>query len=468
MSRSADCEKAKEMQSKLKAAKDDVEYRLQVISQPVVKPSAPPLPEAHKQDERNGIDKNRMKNCEWEDARTLVSIDEGVRLFHVDSRKSVSTWSTPCNLKIFQLLGENKDPTEPPAFLQCGDWVYPLHPGISPALKTFSRTYMFPDISLQPQDGEPASVGIVFAGCVAEIVIERFERILSCYCDFRKLTASDIARAKPPRPPPTYQNHKEKTICDNDNTTGRELVPVQPREITEIAISDEEERSWSDKVSSGILIGAKWVSWGLAKGAQVTSHLVEQGATKLRERLQPNEEPSKVDPETVKNVQQIKEVTGAAVKVSGFIVSTLCTLTVELGRHLSPVIRTQGAKLIPAKYKNGDDGKKTMDELVQVAAAGVKGFSAVFTSLEESGKVLYRSITKATVETVHHKYGEDASDVTGDAMAAAGNTAQAYWNVKKLGTKAIAKRAAKDTSKAVLMDADESTRSGQMKAITNG
>ena len=50
-------------------------------------------------------------------------------------------------LKMFLFV----DPTEPPAFLQCGDWVYPLHPGISPALKTFSRTYMFPDVSLQPQ-----------------------------------------------------------------------------------------------------------------------------------------------------------------------------------------------------------------------------------------------------------------------------------------------------------------------------
>ena len=48
-----------------------------MISQPVVKPSAPPLPVAQKQDERNGIDKNRMKNCEWEDAQTLISIDEG-------------------------------------------------------------------------------------------------------------------------------------------------------------------------------------------------------------------------------------------------------------------------------------------------------------------------------------------------------------------------------------------------------
>ena len=33
----------------------------------------------------------------------------------------------------------------------------------------------------------------------------------------------------------------------------------------------------------------------------------------------------------------------------------------------------------------------------------IPGFSAVFTSLEESGKVLYKSITKATVDTVNHK-----------------------------------------------------------------
>lgn len=43
------------------------------------------------------------------------------------------------------------DPEAPPAFLKCGEWIYPLHPGRSPALKTFYKTYMFPDISLQPQ-----------------------------------------------------------------------------------------------------------------------------------------------------------------------------------------------------------------------------------------------------------------------------------------------------------------------------
>lgn len=32
------------------------------------------------------------------------------------------------------------------------------------------------------------------------------------------------------------------------------------------------------------------------------------------------------------------------------------------------------------------------------------GFGTVFTSLEESGKVLYKSVTKATVQTVNHKW----------------------------------------------------------------
>ena len=61
--------------------------------------------------------------------------------------------------------------------------------------------------------------------------------------------------------------------------------------------------------------------------------------------MQPNAEPAKIDPEVSKNVQQIKEVTGAAVKVSSFLVSTLCTLTVQLGKQLSPVVRSQGAKV---------------------------------------------------------------------------------------------------------------------------
>lgn len=61
--------------------------------------------------------------------------------------------------------------------------------------------------------------------------------------------------------------------------------------------------------------------------------------------MRPNVEPAKIDPVVSQNVQQIKEVTDAAVKVSTFLVTTLCTLTVQLGKQLSPVIRSQGSKV---------------------------------------------------------------------------------------------------------------------------
>lgn len=47
-------------------------------------------------------------------------------------------------------------------------------------------------------------------------------------------------------------------------------------EIDEMMINEEDERHWSEKVSSGIAVGAKWISWGLSTGAKVTGHLVEQ------------------------------------------------------------------------------------------------------------------------------------------------------------------------------------------------
>ena len=67
--------------------------------------------------------------------------------------------------------------------------------------------------------------------------------------------------------------------------------------------------------------------------------------------MQPNVEPTKVSPEVSKNVQQIREVTGAAVQVSTFLVATLCTLTIELGKQLAPTIRAQGSKVSTLELK---------------------------------------------------------------------------------------------------------------------
>lgn len=49
-------------------------------------------------------------------------------------------------------------PGQPPAFLQCGDFVYPLIPGQSPVLHTSHKGYVFPDI-----DTDGGTVGVIFS-----------------------------------------------------------------------------------------------------------------------------------------------------------------------------------------------------------------------------------------------------------------------------------------------------------------
>lgn len=53
------------------------------------------------------------------------------------------------------------------------------------------------------------------------------------------------------------------------------------------------------------------------------------------------------------------------------------------------------------------------------------------------------------------RYGYEASQATENALYATGNIAMTAYNAEHLGVKAVAKRAAKDTGKAVLQDMSE-------------
>ena len=53
---------------------------------------------------------------------------------------------------------------------------------------------------------------------------------------------------------------------------------------------------------------------------------------------------------------------------------------------------------------------------------------------------------------IFYRYGTDAGKLTHNALYATGNVALTTNNVRNLGVKAIAKRVAKDTGKAVVED----------------
>ena len=61
------------------------------------------------------------------------------------------------------------------------------------------------------------------------------------------------------------------------------------------------------------------MSWGLVKGAEFTGKAIQKGASKLRERIQPEEKPVEVSPAVTKGLYIAKQATGGAAKVSQFL-----------------------------------------------------------------------------------------------------------------------------------------------------
>uniref|UniRef100_A0A2I3T3N8 Spartin n=2 Tax=Pan TaxID=9596 RepID=A0A2I3T3N8_PANTR len=105
-----------------------------------------------------------------------------------------------------------------------------------------------------------------------------------------------------------YRNHSQPPPLE---TLGLDPVPEEkPKELPE----------WSEKVAHNILSGASWVSWGLVKGAEFTGKAIQKGASKLRERIQPEEKPVEVSPAVTKGLYIAKQATGGAAKVSQFLV----------------------------------------------------------------------------------------------------------------------------------------------------
>ena len=101
----------------------------------------------------------------------------------------------------------------------------------------------------------------------------------------------------------------------------------------------------------------------------------------------------------------------------------------------------------------------------------VSGWATVYIALETAAFTLAKSLTDETVNVVNFKYvetgkivadshdllnfsryGGKAGKFTENALYSVGNVGVAYHNVSNLGVKAVAKRAAKDTGKALVVE----------------
>ncbi|XP_055282220.1 spartin [Moschus berezovskii] len=411
------------------------------------------------------------------DADELILIPNGVQIFFVNPAGEVSAPSYPGYLRIVRFLDNSLDAflNRPPGFLQVCDWLYPLVPDRSPVLKCTVGAYMFPDTMLQASG---CFVGVVLSSELPEDDRELFEDLLRQMSDLRLQTNWDRAEGEnefqiPGRsgsasdqlkeasgtdmrqldPGSKDVRHKGKRGKKTKGTSSEEvnlshIVPCEP-------VSEEKAKElpeWSEKVAHNILSGASWVSWGLVKGAEFTGKAIQKGASKLRERIQPEEKPVEVSPAVTKGLYMAKQATGGAAKVSQFLVDGVCTVANCVGKELAPHVKKHGSKLVPESLKKDRNGKSTLDGAMVVAASSVQGFSTVWQGLECAAKCIVNNVSAETVQTVRYKYGHTAGEATHNAVDSAINVGVTAYNIDNIGIKAMVKKTAKQTGHTLLED----------------
>ncbi|XP_047487990.1 spartin-like [Penaeus chinensis] len=352
----------------------------------------------------------------------IFQIENGVQIFFIYPDGRVTSPSYPSFLAVFTFpepIGHNAGPNGARGFLQVGEWSYPLIPARSPVLHSFYGAYMFPDVT---NNVPGSSVGVIIPDTVEKETLEFFEQILM------QLTS--------------YQEQKTPEGIDAEKET--ELI----------------HQSTSERIASGLVAGAEAISKGVVWGASKLSELITIGSENLKEYVQPEENKKEIDPKWQTTAKVARDVSGKAVKVSGFLLSQVGKATMALGRRVAPHIQKHGTRAI--SHLTGQKEKEAssnVEGVLEVAAGAVKGASTVYMSLENAAATLATSITQNTVKVVTHKYGEEAGDLTGNTLYAVGQTALVGHNIASLGVKGIAKRTAKDTGKALVHQHEEKKQS---------
>jgi len=231
-----------------------------------------------------------------------------------------------------------------------------------------------------------------------------------------------------------------------------ELTALKTIQKSQIGIGSEKELELDHhlgKLGSLILKGAQTVGKTMEDTiVPKTTQLIEYATEKQKSKMgQPAEEDSKMNSVLKTTVKGAGYATKATVKVSGFVANRVGDLTKSIAKSLARKMEPAVSGATGAGSGSGKTKNSSIRTLVDVARGGLLAYGTIYTSLEDSAKVLGNSVKSNSVQVVEHKYGGEAGEVFGEAATAAGNAAMTYMNIQSLGVKGLIKKTAKTTGK---------------------
>merc|ERR1712109_397797 len=115
--------------------------------------------------------------------------------------------------------------------------------------------------------------------------------------------------------------------------------------------------------------------------------------------------------------------------------------------HLAKKMEPSVTGAIRGGGSGGGPKSSSMHNLVDAARGGLLAYGTIYASLEDSAKVLGKSVKAEPVQVMEKKYGKESGKVFEDSLSSAGNATMTYMNIQSLGVKGLVKKTAKNTGK---------------------
>ncbi|XP_066999747.1 protein spartin [Anabrus simplex] len=336
---------------------------------------------------------------------TILFAHDNVRVYFISPDGNVLSTSEPDTLYIVQLEDEGEG-DKPRAYLQVGNWIYPLVPGVSPCFRSQYGAFILPDVH---STVEGSAVGIILPPEPDASVYDLLDDIL---------------------------HGVVQRVPEPEGRAGRRRRDVES----------------GSAFAQGLVKGAQYISSGLVRGAEKAGQYMNIGTPKLISKITPESTPANINPNVQRGLRIAKDVTGTAVQITGFVASRIGCATVALGRYLAPHIQKQGTRLLTKTWNMSEpEASKKVGSVLEVAAGAAESFGTIYEGLERSAGILASSLANNTVKVVEHKYGIQAGAATGDTFQAVGNVLVAGHTVKFLTTpKGLIKKTATGAGRGIL------------------
>ncbi|CAL8096664.1 unnamed protein product [Orchesella dallaii] len=334
----------------------------------------------------------------------VFRIPDSVGLYFIVPNTRVRTSARSSVLRIVRLNDEDIVESKPPAFLQVGDWVYPLMPG-SMVYRSEHKYYLFPDLMASTPG---SSVGVVLPQSCSPQLREQFETII----------LSSIGLSEFPDQPPISFGKSTELILGAKTSVGliRTNSGVYSARISRLPQVQTHpqpfrgDEGFGKKIGTGIKAGGQLISRGFEMSAIGTANAMSLGSNCIKSAIGREERNHEIHPLVENGVVCAKDLSGKLVDISSSILSSLAAMTSNLASLTACYIKTSSGNLLNELIERSGISQRTIDiitsEVKDIGDGIVSGSAEAYAGLENAATIMATALNSNTVDVVSYWYND--------------------------------------------------------------